>query len=90
MWQAAGVAIRKRSNSEILEYGLLCLLSRELCVMDFFFEFAWEVCVEKLRDFGEFFMVSPSHETKHENSAENSKIRELSSCNCSDLTMDAM
>ena len=43
----------------------------------FFFVFAWEFSIEKWQGiFGEFFLVSVSHETKHEKSSKNSgKIR---------------
>ena len=45
--------------------------------VNIFFVFAWEFCIEKWRVFfGEFFLVSVSHEMKHENSSNNSgKIR---------------
>ena len=50
---------------------LLCLLSRKKLV-NIFFVFAWEFCIEKMAGFfGGFFLVSVSHETKHEKILEN-------------------
>ena len=41
--------------------------------VNIFFVFAWEFCIENGGVFGEFFLVSVSHETKHENSSNNPK-----------------
>ena len=46
-------------------------------LVNIFFVFGWEFCIEKMAGiFGEFFLVSVSHETKHKKSSKNSgKIR---------------
>ena len=59
---------------DVSHFVTLPLLQKHF--VDFFFELAWEFCIEKGRGFlvifGELFLVSVSWETKHENSSKNS------------------
>ena len=45
---------------------------RKICV-SFFFEFAWEFCIENGGDFWLIFLVSVSNETTHENSSKRNR-----------------
>ena len=64
--------------------------------MNNYFVFAWEFALKNGGDFGEFFLVSGSHETKHENSEKNNsgkiqreirgKIRDNNSKNSGELS----
>ena len=75
----------------------LTLPALQKTLVDFIFKLAWGVCVERWQEsLVIFFLVSVSHETKHENSSKYSeqnsrrkfkkKIGELSFCNFSDTS----
>ena len=69
----------------ISTFRILTLPAPQKNFVNIFFVFAWEFCVEKWRGWAHFFLVSVSHEAKHEKSSKNSgKIRSKIGCKIRD------